>query len=131
MKFRILGYILFLSLVSFFQSCATYKTVVPSQQRLIVEHIESLEGEDCISISRIYSGISYSYCVMTNKIRLKTDHTDVATLPFDFVADTLLLPYTICRQLIDGDLVLKKERPKPSDDFIGGSTGSSYRLPDK
>lgn len=110
MRFRILGCILFLPLFSSFQSCATYKTVIPSQQRLIIEHIETLEGEECVSIPRIYSGVGYSFCIMTNKVRLKSDHSDVASLPFDFVADTLLLPYTICKQIIGGNLVLKKAK---------------------
>ncbi|WP_035276953.1 YceK/YidQ family lipoprotein [Desulforegula conservatrix] len=124
MKFKIIGYIVFLSLISFFQSCATYKTVVPSQQRFIIEQVENLEGEKCVSIPRIYSGVGYSFCIMTNKLRLKSDHSDVASLPFDLVADTAVLPYTICRQIFDGNLVLKKVKPKPSDDLIDDSTGN-------
>jgi len=116
MKFRVFGYIVFLTLISSFLSCATYKTVVPSQQRLIIENRETLEGEECVSIPRIYSGVGYSFCVMTNKVRLKSDHSDVASLPFDFVADSVLLPYTICRQIFDGNLVLKKEKPILSDE---------------
>lgn len=113
MKFRVIGFIALLSLILSFQSCATYKTVAPSQQRLIIEQVETLEGEKCVSIPRVYSGVCYSFCIMTNKVRLKSDHSDVASMPFDLVADTALLPYTICRQILDGNIVLKKEKPKP------------------
>lgn len=115
MKISILKSVLFLFLFSSFNSCATYKTVVPSEQKKIIEYVDSLDGKECITIPRIYSGISYSVCVMSNRISLKTDHTDVASLPFDLVADTILLPYTLVRQLSDGSIVLKKERPRIMD----------------
>jgi len=92
-----------------FQSCATYKTVVPGSQRKLVQYVESVDNEDCVTIPRVYSGINYTYCVMCGDAKLTSSHTDVATIPFDFIADTLLLPYTIIRQVIDGNLVLKKE----------------------
>lgn len=92
-----------------FQSCATYKTVVPSSQRKLVQYVESVDNEDCVTIPRIYSGINYTFCVMCGDTRLTSSHTDVATIPFDFIADTVILPYTIIRQVVDGNLVLKKE----------------------
>jgi len=92
-----------------FQSCGTYKTVVPSSQRKLVQYVESVDNEDCVTIPRVYSGMNYTYCVMCGYTRLTSSHTDVATIPFDFIADTILLPYTIIKQVVDGNLVLKKE----------------------
>jgi uncharacterized protein YceK len=102
-----ISFICFISLS--FQSCATYKTVVPSSQRKLVQYVESVDNEYCVTIPRVYSGINYTYCVMCGDAKLTSSHTDAATIPFDFIADTLLLPYTVIRQVVDGNLVLKKE----------------------
>lgn len=108
MTYRQLNYILILAFVIVLQGCATYKTVVPSSQKKLIEYVESVEGEKCITIPRIYSGINYIYCVMSGEVTLKSIHTEIALVPLDFIADTILLPYTIIKQSKDGDLVLKK-----------------------
>ncbi len=94
------------------QACATYKTIVPSSQKKLVQYVESVDDEKCAAIPRIYSGLNYTFCVMCGNTKLTSSHTDVATIPFDFLTDTILLPYTIIRQLTDGNLVLKKESKK-------------------
>lgn len=114
MRLSILKYFLCLFLVSSFFSCATYKTVIPSEQKRIIEYVDNMEGAECLTIPRVYSGVCYSFCVMTNRMRLKSDHSDVASLPLDFLGDTLLLPYTVIRQINDGNLTLKKPRPDSS-----------------
>ena len=92
------------------QACATYKTVVPSAHRKLVQYVESVDDEKCVTIPRIYSGINYTFCVMCRQA--KPVGTTVQLVPFEFFADTIILPYTITRQLADGNLVLKKERKK-------------------
>lgn len=89
-------------------SCATYKTVSPTQQKKIVVYKKKIEkSEKCVSIPRIYSGTIYTGCIMSNYIKVQHSIEDVSMLPFNFIADTLILPYTIFKQFIDGNIVLK------------------------
>jgi len=98
-----------LLLILILQSCATYKTIVPRSQKKLVQYVECIDNEKCVTIPRVYSGVNYTFCVMSGNAQLKSTHTDVAMIPFDFIADTLLLPHTITMQIVDGNLVLKKK----------------------
>ena len=110
MAFHMIKISIFIISILMLQACATYKTVVPNSQKKLVQYVKSIDDEKCVTIPRVYSGIFYTFCVMCVNTKLTSSHTDVVTLPFDFLADTILLPYTIIRQFIDGNLVLKKER---------------------
>lgn len=99
--------ILFLSVI--IQSCATYKTINPYSQKELIQCVDSLDCEKCVSIPRVYSGVAYTYCVMLGYTKLKSSHTDVVSIPLDILADTVLLPYTVIRQITDGNILLKKE----------------------
>ena len=109
MAFHIIKITSILFSVLILQACGTYKTVVPSSQRKLVQYVESVDDEKCATIPRVYSGVNYTFCVMCGNAKLKSTHTDIAMVPMDFVADTVLLPYTITKQFTDGNLVLKKK----------------------
>ena len=93
------------------QACATYNTVVPSAQKKHVQYVESVDDEKCVTIPRIYSGINYTFCVLCKNAK-PAAVSHFAFIPVEFCADTIVLPYTIIRQLTDGNLVLKKERKR-------------------
>jgi len=64
-------------------------------------------SQPCNTINRIYSGVQYDYCVVK-----KGDGSDwelkgylVWDFPFSLVLDTVVLPYTIFKQIKDGSLV--------------------------
>ena len=62
--------------------------------------------ESCQSISRIYSGIQYDYCFVNDDDGTNWELWNLLfwDYPLSFVADTIVLPYTIVRQLISGDI---------------------------
>ncbi|MDX9669355.1 MULTISPECIES: YceK/YidQ family lipoprotein [unclassified Pseudomonas] len=93
-------------------ACGTVQTVVSSDQKTA----ERLRNEKtyCGAVPRIYSGVTYDFCLMHAELK---DGVDV----FDYknanpgvlidaaasgVLDTLLLPYTIYKQQADGSIVI-------------------------
>lgn len=67
---------------------------------------------NCDSIPRIYSGVSYDFCVLNAPPDIReVDSSAPAFIPLqiiDFIPsgilDTLVLPYTIYRQHLDGNI---------------------------
>jgi uncharacterized protein YceK len=91
-------------------SCATVKTLDASQNHINISH----QGKKsyCEEIPRIYSGISYNFCLMYG------EPSDVANIGstingiptvfidslFSVAADTIVLPYTITTQAKKGSI---------------------------
>ncbi|WP_444930186.1 YceK/YidQ family lipoprotein [Microbulbifer sp. SSSA002] len=91
-------------------SCATVKTVNPRDNQVDIAH----RGHKsyCESIPRVYSGTSYSFCLL-NSEPSKTTNTG-STLnrvplvaidaAFSVAADTIILPYTVVTQAQHGNI---------------------------
>jgi len=88
-------------------SCATVKTIDPSQNHVKI----SYKGKKsyCKEIPRIYSGISYNACLLYGEPS-KTARIDslngvpfiIIDSAFSVVTDTIVLPYTIISQANKG-----------------------------
>ncbi len=68
----------------------------------------------CDSIPRVYSGVSYNFCLLhAEPYAINTQHgiDGVPLLAMDFVLsgmlDTVALPYTIYRQCTDGNIEIQ------------------------
>lgn len=81
------------------------------------EHLPSLDTSRrsyCNSVPSIYAGSSYDLCTSIFSRPGEIDANAVSavhllSLPLSAVSDTLLLPYTVLRQLQHGNLPLKRE----------------------
>lgn len=91
-------------------SCATVKTVNPVDNQVDISH----EGykSNCESIPRIYSGTSYSFCLLNSEPSESVNKgATVNGVPlvavdavFSVAADTVVLPYTIYSQAKNGNI---------------------------
>jgi len=68
----------------------------------------------CESIPRVYSGIAYDFCILNagNAVAstgVAINGAPLALLDFGFsgVLDTVVLPYTIPKQISDGEIFLR------------------------
>lgn len=100
--------------VIFLQSgCGTVNTVFRTDE--VASRKLTEKRSYCDSIPRVYSGVSYDFCTLHGKPSYSGSTQNITTisgLVLDFalsgVADTLLLPYTIYRQVNDGSIPIKK-----------------------
>lgn len=91
-------------------SCATVKTVNPTDNQVDISH----RGykSNCESIPRVYSGTSYSFCLLNSEpsenVNKGASINGVPLVAFDAVfsvaADTVVLPYTIYSQAKNGNI---------------------------
>ena len=92
-------------------SCATVKTVNPEEG-----HVDISYGKNkcqCGSIPRVYSGAAYNFCRLHGEPRTEPAYEFqvlngvpflVIDTFFSVLADTVLLPYTVYRQVNDGNI---------------------------
>ena len=85
-------------------SCGTLSTLQDGP--LLLANEKYMGSQPCDKIGRIYSGVRYDYCIV-----FLGDGSDwelegylVWDFPFSFVLDTVILPYSIYRQVTAGDL---------------------------
>lgn len=92
-------------------ACSTVKTVSPSDGHIYI----STWGykSNCKKIPRIYSGISYDFCLLNSKSRSNNSGFDgfasiyvFTDFAWSIMADTVVLPYTIYTQISDGNIKL-------------------------
>lgn len=69
----------------------------------------------CTTIPRVYSGVSYGFCTLHGEPSLPSSIQAqyavpgvIADLFVSGVMDTVLLPYTVYRQVSDGSIPIKK-----------------------
>ena len=86
-------------------ACGTMRTL--GEEPIEISSPKYSGSQPCQSIIRIYSGVRYDHCVVN-----KGDGSDwelngylVWDFPFSFVLDSIVLPYTIFKQIKDGSLV--------------------------
>jgi len=93
--------------------CGTIQTVARDDQAAI----DDLKRQKsyCGAVPRIYSGLAYDFCTLNAPLAAGIDADDHrnAAIPVVLVdavvsgaLDTLLLPYTIYRQQVDGSIVI-------------------------
>lgn len=94
--------ILLLIAVILLPACGTIRTLGEGPVALPVPKNE----ESCQSITRVYSGIQYNYCFVNDDAGTNWELYNILfwDYPFSFIADTVVLPYTLIRQLISGNI---------------------------
>lgn len=91
-------------------SCATIKTIDPPKNHINISHYG--KKSFCENIPRIYSGISYNFCLFYGEPSERENiGGSINNVPFVFidtvfsaVTDTIVLPYTIVMQAEKGSL---------------------------
>lgn len=91
-------------------SCATIKTIDPPRNHVDISH--SGKKSYCEDIPRIYSGVSYNFCLLYGEPSKKVNvGSSFNNIPFVFidtvfsvVSDTIVLPYTIVKQAEKGSI---------------------------
>jgi uncharacterized protein YceK len=93
-------------------SCATVKTLDPKDSHVNIQH----QGKNsyCESIPRVYSGAAYNVCKVTGEPSTRKNvGNSINGVPIIVIdafcsvaADTLVLPYTIFRQVNDGNIAV-------------------------
>ncbi|WHI48118.1 YceK/YidQ family lipoprotein [Microbulbifer sp. VAAF005] len=91
-------------------SCATVKTVNPKNNQVDITH----RGHKsyCESIPRVYSGTSYSFCLLNSEpSQTVNTGSTINRVPlvaidavFSVAADTVVLPYTVVTQAKHGNI---------------------------
>lgn len=92
--------------------CGTVQTVVRSDQ-VAADYLKEKKSH-CGAVPRIYSGVTYDFCLLHAERPDDVDafNYDNATpgvlldAALSGVLDTLLLPYTIYKQQVDGSIVV-------------------------
>lgn len=96
--------LLLLGVLSLVSACGTMRTIGKGPISSPPKHL--LGSQPCKTIKRWYSGIRYNSCVLFDG-----DGSDWELegylwpdLPFSFILDTFVLPYTIYMQAAHGDV---------------------------
>lgn len=104
-SFRQLGSLILLFSLS---GCGTMQTLAPDQGKVKISY--NSKKSYCQSIPRIYSGVAHNFCQLYGEPDNK-GYNAAAAFPFwasdtvlCAVTDTLVLPYTVTRQFVDGSL---------------------------
>ncbi len=84
-------------------ACGTIRTLGEGPVALPVP---ADDEQTCASISRVYSGVQYDYCYVNYDDGTNWELFNLLfwDYPLSFIADTVVLPYTLVRQLISGDI---------------------------
>lgn len=91
-------------------SCATIKTIAPEKNHINISYYG--KKSYCENIPRIYSGISYNFCLLYGEPSKRINiGNSINNVPFVFidsvfsvVSDTVVLPYTIAMQSQKGSI---------------------------
>lgn len=91
-------------------SCATVKTLDPPANHVDISHYG--KKSYCEEIPRIYSGVSYNFCLLygepSERVNVGSSFNDVPFVvidtTFSAITDTIFLPYTIVMQAEKGSI---------------------------
>mgnify|MGYP002408927656 FL=1 len=97
--------------VTLLHGCGTLQTTCQPQR---LPALDTSRRSYCNSIPSIYAGASYDLCASAFSRPGEVDANAVSaahllSLPLVAIGDTLLLPYTVLRQLQQGNLPLKRD----------------------
>ncbi|MBL1274914.1 MAG: YceK/YidQ family lipoprotein [Ectothiorhodospiraceae bacterium] len=95
---RIIIFILALQLL--LQGCSTVATLSANE--------DNFKCDPPFKIPRAYSGVANDYRFLMGK-KYTDEGLTILDMPFSFIADTIVLPYTIYRQVAHGNLCNKTE----------------------
>ena len=92
--------------------CGTVNTVIRGDD-VTAKNLKEWRTH-CASLPRVYSGAVYNFCILNGEPNPTTDAPGApAAVPFQIidialsgVLDTLVLPYTVYRQVEDGNIEL-------------------------
>ena len=90
--------------------CSTVGSLSPEFRNNLRGNSEVSKRWSKCNLPSIYSGVALTYCIKTKDV--PADDIGIILfldLPFSFVADTLVLPYTIVDQIMNGNIVEKKK----------------------
>jgi uncharacterized protein YceK len=104
----------FIILFSFFlSSCGTIKSLRNDDQKVEIKHRHG--RTKCDEISFVYSGVRYDLCLLHSdqkraELQFQLDPLWLLTadLLLSVVADTVVLPYTVYKQIDTGNLKVVK-----------------------
>lgn len=108
---KILGLLALLGGVLVQGGCGTVTTVLREDNATV--HALKAKKTYCQSVPRIYSGVAYDLCVLHGPpnsgsgVSLNDVPWAFIDVPISGVLDTLVLPYTIYRQSVDGSIELR------------------------
>jgi len=102
--------LIYILLVSCTVSCATVKTIDHQETHINISHYG--KKSYCEEIPRVYSGLSYNLCLLngepSKKVNIGSSFNGIPFVfidsAFSFVADTVVLPYTIAMQAGKGSI---------------------------
>ena len=95
--------------------CGSVQTLLPNS-KYNLQYNKRYEKTNCNSIPRVYSGVSLDVCMaflgppapMYKKYDESVFYGYLVDMVLSSAVDTLVLPYTIIRQMKDGSLRLKR-----------------------
>lgn len=101
--------IILLSII-FIEACSTAKTINPPNNHVAISH----RGHKsyCRSIPRVYSGVSRNICKAhgepSRRVNIGNNFGGIPIIVMDTffsaIVDTLALPYTVARQINEGNI---------------------------
>jgi len=104
-----------MALLFLVSACGTFKSFSNNDNGKVRIN-SSLVNSKCDEISYLYSGVQYDFCLLHASRRNTGGHIKFDSVWFvwpDFlfsaVADTLVLPYTAYKQVVDGNLKVVKD----------------------
>ncbi|WP_248751431.1 YceK/YidQ family lipoprotein [Pseudomonas sp. MWU15-20650] len=111
MKAGIEGLLVLMGIVSVLEGCGTVTTVFRDGD--VVARELKANRTYCQTVPRVYSGVAYDLCVLHapphsgSGVSLNDVPWAFIDVPISGVLDTLILPYTIYRQNVDGSIELR------------------------
>lgn len=101
-------YLSFFTVAFVLTGCGTVQTLAPEKGKVKISYKD--KKSYCQSIPRVYSGVAHNFCQLYGEPD-RTSYGTAAQVPFwaidtmvSAVADTLVLPYTVTRQMQDGSI---------------------------
>ncbi len=102
--------IIILAATLLLSGCGTY-TTLSSPDWELASNLKRKESF-CNETSRIYSGVSYNFCMLNSDPSTRPDYLlldfYLHDIVFCAVADTLVLPYTAIQQYENGNLTVNR-----------------------
>lgn len=96
--------------IIFIEACSTAKTINPANDHVTISH----RGHKsyCHSIPRVYSGVSRNVCKAhgepSRRVNIGSNLGGISVIVMDTffsaIVDTLVLPYTVARQINEGNI---------------------------
>jgi len=105
------GGVLLVLISLFLGGCGTVYTISQAEQGV------NMKGSYCDNIDHVFSGVEYSWCKLNGAPRSEVDpamskgnfHYVGIDIAFSFIADILVLPYTVYKQVSADPIAVRSE----------------------